>query len=285
MHTVLSSLNWILMIAMPLILGWLINRSRSVGWRLFAIGCVTFIVSQIGHIPFNYFVLPLLQEQIEPLTEMARLVITAVFLGLSAALFEEGMRFIGYRYWAKDARSWGKAMMLGAGHGGVEAIILGILVAINTIMLIAWQNDRFTVLIPSEQEPLIAAVLDSFFSTPWYATILGAVERFFTIILHLSLSLMIMIAFVRRRPGWIAAAILWHAIVDAIAVFSVSMWGAYAAELLIALMALVSLLFILRLKQPEPEEEAPEPLPEPSPAGPLRVEVTTDKLDDSRYNS
>lgn len=273
------------MIAMPLILGWLINRSRSVGWRLFAIGCVTFIVSQIGHIPFNYFVLPLLQEQIEPLTEMARLVITAVFLGLSAALFEEGMRFIGYRYWAKDARSWGKAMMLGAGHGGVEAIILGILVAINTIMLIAWQNDRFTVLIPSEQEPLIAAVLDSFFSTPWYATILGAVERFFTIILHLSLSLMIMIAFVRRRPGWIAAAILWHALVDAIAVFSVSMWGAYAAELLIALMALVSLLFILRLKQPEPEEEAPEPLPEPSPAGPLRVEVTTDKLDDSRYNS
>jgi uncharacterized membrane protein YhfC len=285
MHTVLSSLNWILMIAMPLILGWLINRNRSVGWRLFAIGCVTFIVSQIGHIPFNYFVLPLLQEQIEPLTEMARLVITAVFLGLSAALFEEGMRFIGYRYWAKDARSWGKAMMLGAGHGGVEAIILGILVAINTIMLIAWQNDRFTVLIPSEQEPLIAAVLDSFFSTPWYATILGAVERFFTIILHLSLSLMIMIAFVRRRPGWIAAAILWHALVDAIAVFSVSMWGAYAAELLIALMALVSLLFILRLKQPEPEEEAPEPLPEPSPAGPLRVEVTTDKLDDSRYNS
>lgn len=285
MHTVLSSLNWILMIAMPLILGWLINRSRSVGWRLFAIGCVTFIVSQIGHIPFNFFVLPLLQEQIEPLTEMARLVITAVFLGLSAALFEEGMRFIGYRYWAKDARSWGKAMMLGAGHGGVEAIILGILVAINTIMLIAWQNDRFTVLIPSEQEPLIAAVLDSFFSTPWYATILGAVERFFTIILHLSLSLMIMIAFVRRRPGWIAAAILWHALVDAIAVFSVSMWGAYAAELLIALMALVSLLFILRLKQPEPEEEAPEPLPEPSPAGPLRVEVTTDKLDDSRYNS
>ena len=265
MNTVLYSLNWILMITMPLILGWLINRNRSVGWRLFAIGSATLIVSQIGHIPFNYFVLPLLQEQIEPLSDMARLVIIAVFLGFSAALFEEGMRFIGYRYWAKDARSWGKAMMLGAGHGGIEAIILGILVAINTIMLIAWQNDRFTVLIPSDQEPLIAAALDSFYSGPWYATIVGAVERFFTIIIHLSLSLMIMLAFVRRRPGWIAAAILWHAVVDAIAVFSVSMWGAYAAELLIALMSVVSLLFILRFKQPEPKEETPEPLPEPRP--------------------
>jgi len=272
------------MIAMPLLLGWLINRNRSVGWRLFAIGCLTFIVSQIGHIPFNYLVLPLLNEQTASLSELARLAITALFLGLSAALFEEGARFIGYRYWAKDARTWGKAMMLGAGHGGVEAIILGILVAINTIMLIAWQNDRFTVLIPSEQEPLIAAALDSFFSAPWYATILGAVERFFTIIIHLSLSLMIMLAFVRKRPGWIAAAILWHALVDAIAVISVTMWGAYVAELLIGLMALVSLLFILRLRQPEPIVEAPVPLPDPMPAGLLRMEVTTDKVDDSRYN-
>ncbi len=278
-------MNFILMIVMPLLLGWLISRKRSIGWRLFAIGCATFIVSQIGHLPFNYFVLPILNDQIGHLPEMSGLIITAVFLGLSAALFEEGARYIGYRYWAKDARSWGKGMMLGAGHGGAEAIILGILVALNTVFLLAWRNDRLTALIPSEQEPLISASLDSFFSVPWYAAILGAVERFFAIILHLSFSLMVMLAFVKKQPLWLAAAVLWHAIVDGIAVYSVVVWGSYAAEFLIALMAMASLIFVLRLRKPEPEIAAPIPLTPPKPVGILRIEITTDKLDDSKYTS
>jgi len=283
MHIFLYTTNFMIMIIVPLILGWMINRNRSVGWRLFAIGGATFIISQIGHIPFNYFVLPILRDQIEPLSAITQLAIIAIFLGLSAALFEEGSRFIGYRFWAKDARTWGKGMMLGAGHGGAEAIILGVLVAINTVFLVAWRYDRFTTLIPAEQEPLIAASLDNFFSAPWYATVLGAIERIFAIILHLSLSLAVMMAFVKRQPLWFAAAIVWHALADALAVFSVAMWGAYAAEALIAAMALVSLTFILRLRQPEPEIVDPDPfiLPEVKPM--LRMEVPADKLDGSKY--
>jgi uncharacterized membrane protein YhfC len=216
---------------------------------------------------------------------MSGLIITAVFLGLSAALFEEGVRFIGYRYWAKDARSWGKGMMLGAGHGGAEAIILGILVAINTVFLLAWRNDRLMTLIPSEQEPLISASLDSFFSVPWYAAILGAVERFFAIILHLSFSLMVMFAFVKKQPLWLVAAVLWHAIVDGIVVFSIVVWGAYVTEFLIAFMAVVSLIFVIRTRKPEPEIAAPTPLDQPEPARLLRIDVTDDKLDDSRFFS
>jgi uncharacterized membrane protein YhfC len=283
MHIFLYTTNFMIMIIVPLILGWMINRNRSVGWRLFAIGGATFIISQIGHIPFNYFVLPILRDQIEPLSAITQLAIIAIFLGLSAALFEEGSRFIGYRFWAKDARTWGKGMMLGAGHGGAEAIILGVLVAINTVFLVAWRYDRFTTLIPAEQEPLIAASLDNFFSAPWYATVLGAIERIFAIILHLSLSLAVMMAFVKRQPLWFAAAIVWHALADALAVFSVAMWGAYAAEALIAAMALVSLTFILRLRQPEPEIVDPDPFIPPEVKPMLRMEVSADKLDGSKY--
>ena len=214
---------------------------------------------------------------------MSGLIIIAAFLGLSAALFEEGARYIGYRYWAKDARSWGKGMMLGAGHGGAEAIILGVLVAINTVLLLAWRNDRLMTLIPSEQEPLISTSLDSFFSVPWYATILGAVERLFAIILHLSFSLMVMLAFVKKQPLWLVAAVLCHAIVDGIAIFSVAVWGAYVAEFLIAFMAMASLIFVMRMRKPEPEIAVPIPLGQPEPTGILCIDVTADKLDDSRY--
>ncbi|HET6443884.1 MAG TPA: YhfC family glutamic-type intramembrane protease [candidate division Zixibacteria bacterium] len=285
MHIFLYTTNFMIMIIVPIVLGWMINRNRSVGWRLFAIGCATLIISQIGHVPFNYIALPILRDQIEPLSAITQLVLIAVFLGLSAALFEEGARFIGYRFWAKDARTWGKGMMLGAGHGGAEAIILGVLVAINTVFLVAWRYDRLTTLIPAEQEPLIAASLDNFFSAPWYATILGAIERIFAIILHLSFSLAVMMAFVKRQPLWFAAAIVWHALADALAVFSVAMWGAYAAEALIAAMALVSLTFILRLRQPEPEIIDPDPLIPPESKPILQMELSADKLDDSKYLS
>ncbi len=284
MYNLLLSLNFLLMIAMPLLLGWLIAKKRSIRWGLFAIGCGTFILSQLGHIPFNYFALDWLQVQTGSMTDSSRLIVTSVFLGLSAAVFEEGARYLGYRYWASDARTWGSSMMLGTGHGGAESIILGMIVGINTILLIAWNNDRLTALIPVDQEPMLAAILDSLFSAPWYTLILGALERLFVIILHLAFSLLVMLSFVRRQPLWLAVAIFCHALVDAVAVYSAVVWGPYIAEALIAIMALFGLLFVLRMREPEPVEKEPVPLPPPEKVGPLPINVTNDNLDDSRFN-
>ena len=64
-------------------------------------------------------------------------IIYAVFLGLSAGVFEETARYLTYRFWAKDARSWSRGLMLGAGHGGSEAILVGALAAVNFVALLA----------------------------------------------------------------------------------------------------------------------------------------------------
>jgi hypothetical protein len=57
-----------------------------------------------------------------------RLYVNAGILGLTAGLSEESFRYIVLRWWAKDARRWRDVVLYGAGHGGVEAIILGGLV-------------------------------------------------------------------------------------------------------------------------------------------------------------
>ena len=54
---VIRSLNALLMIAMPLALGVYLYRRLGAEWRLFGIGAVTFIASQVFHIPFNVWVL------------------------------------------------------------------------------------------------------------------------------------------------------------------------------------------------------------------------------------
>jgi uncharacterized membrane protein YhfC len=288
-YPILYTLNGLLMIAMPLVLGRFLAAWRKVSWRLFAIGAATFILSQVGHIPFNLFVQPTIGRASAGLSEQGQLVVVAIFLGLSAGLFEESARFLTYRYWASDARTWGKGMMLGAGHGGIEAILTGLNVIVSFFVLNAYHTGAFPLeTIPAEQQPLLEQQIQALFTTPWYTILLGAAERLFAITFHLAASLLVMQTFVRGngRPGWwLLAAILWHTILNAVAVYSVVTWNVYVTEGLLALLTLGSLFLIFRLRQPEPAEPPPpEPLPPPGPAEPIAMEITADNLDRSRYN-
>ena len=279
----LLSLNFLLMIAMPLALGWFIARRRGASWRLFGIGAVTFIAAQVFHIPFNFLVdrsgiLP------ENLSIVTNLVIVALFLGLSAGVFEEGARYLAYRYWARDARTWGKGLMLGAGHGGVESIIVGLLGGINFVALAAMRSGALLEQMPAEQLPLVEAQIEALFATPLHLALLGAVERIFALTAHLALSLMVMQVFTRGRIRWLLAAILWHTLLNAVAVFAINTWDAVVTEALIGVIALLSLGIIFWLREPEPIEEELEPLPEAGPAPPLAAKVTEEALDRSRYS-
>jgi uncharacterized membrane protein YhfC len=135
-------LNALLMIAMPIALAVYLTHKFKLGWRLWWIGGFTFILSQVAHIPFNMLVLnPQLRALGKSaLVEPLPLVLTALALGLSAGLFEEFARYGMYRWWAKEARSWGRGLLAGAGHGGVEAIILGVLVLYGFMQLLALRN-------------------------------------------------------------------------------------------------------------------------------------------------
>ena len=59
--------------------------------------------------------------------------VVAVFYGLSAGLFEEIARYLTYRFWLKDSQNWKSGLMFGAGHGGIEAMILGALALLSLI--------------------------------------------------------------------------------------------------------------------------------------------------------
>jgi uncharacterized membrane protein YhfC len=284
MYYFLYSLNFLLMIIMPLILGWIIYRRRGARWSLFLIGSVTFVLSQVGHIPFNLIAVPRLSDLLGGSSELFSLLVMSIFLGLSAGVFEEGARYLTYRYWAKNARSFGQGLMLGAGHGGGEAIILGVLVGINFFFYFAFSAGLLTAIVPNEQQPQLQNLLDTLFTAPWYSTVLGAVERFFTLFVHLALSVMVLQVFTRGRILWLFLAIGWHALVDAVVVFVSGTWGPYAAEGVVALVALISVFILIRLRKPEPEEPILEPLPAPGPVGPIEVKVTRDKLDNSRYS-
>ena len=188
------ALNYLLMIAMPILLARMIKARRTVSWGLFGVGALSFVLSQVGHIPFNWLILQRLAWV--PVDNIAAV---AIFAGLSAGVFEEVMRYLAYRFFAPDARTWGKGLMVGAGHGGTEAILLGVLGGWTVIQLALIQNGFLVDQVPPDVMPAVQEQITAVFTAPWYNALLGAVERFFALCIQVSLSLLVLQQFVRGQ--------------------------------------------------------------------------------------
>lgn len=282
MTVALLALNFLLMILLPILLGrWIVVR-RRVGWGLFGIGAVAFILSQVGHLPFNWLILQQL-GWFPP----ENLPLYALFLGLSAGTFEGVARYLTFRFWAKDARSWGQGLMVGAGHGGIEAILVGGLGMINFVILLGLKNGQFQGIraaIPADQLPLLEQQIEGMLGIPMWMALFGALERVFALLLHLAASLLVMQVFVRGQRRWLLAAIGWHALIDGVLVYVFALWGAVWAEVVLGGMSLVSLAIIFLLRAPEPTAVPIEPLPELQPLNLTSLPSSKEMLERSKYS-
>lgn len=280
------SLNFLLMLSLPFLLAAFLARRLGTRWGLVWVGAVTFIASQVVHIPLNAGLARL--GVIKVASTGWPLVWYAIVLGLMAGLCEELARYLVLRFWLKRDRSWRAALMFGAGHGGVEAVIIGLITAAGAISLFVASNvDPARLGVTAAQLPLLQKQLAAFWSAPVLFPLLGAFERVLAMSTHLFLAVLVMQAFTRNNILWLLAAILWHALTDAVAVYVVSTWGAVPTEAAIAVLALIGLALIFALRQPEPLPAVPAaaPLPAPSegPLPPTSAAPTPDQLERTRF--
>lgn len=191
---------------------WL-KRRYGVSWRLFGVGVLTFIASQVVHIPLLSAVNRLLIYQLPPYdVSYAAIFLQAVMLGLLAGLCEETARLAGYWFLKDRAKAFGAALALGAGHGGIESIGVGISLAATLIMSLLALRSNQTV---GGLTPQSAAAI---FANPWYVPLVSLFERLTSVSLHITLSVMVWQAVTRRAWGWYVGAVIYHALVDAMAV-------------------------------------------------------------------
>ncbi|NTU57252.1 MAG: YhfC family intramembrane metalloprotease [Anaerolineales bacterium] len=250
MILVTSTISVIGMILLPILLGFWLTRKYKLSWKLFFAGALTFIASQILHIPFLYGLTALFANGTLPSPPLAwTTIFNAVLLGLLAGIFEETARYILFKFFLKKARTWNEGVLVGAGHGGVEAIILGVLGVFTIINMVIMRNvDLSTMGIPADQLMLAKQQVDAFWASPAYIGLLGFAERIFAITLHISLSVMVLYSIAYRKPLWFWLAVLWHSVVDAVAVYLLPIIGALAVEGVVAVMAIVSLAILLGLR-------------------------------------
>lgn len=284
----------LLMVAMPLALGAYLVRRFQTGWRLLLVGAAVFVVSQIVHIPFNSYVLGPLMARLGLGAAGAGwpLAGAAVLLGLSAGVFEEVARWLAYRFWVPTARGWKRGVAFGAGHGGAESFLVGLLSLATLIQLAALRGQDLSTVVPADQLALAEAQVEAYWALPPWAAFFAPLERASALAIQISLSVVVLQAFV--RPGgllWLGLAIGWHGFIDAAAVYAGVVTGVgvgnpngmLVTEAVVVLLALVSLAILFRLRPEDDDIEILPPAPPPHTGPVAGGSLDPGRIDDSRF--
>ncbi len=239
MTILFSTIAVLLMIFLPLGLAVWLRQRFAVPWLLFCVGMLTFIGSQTYHIPLNNWLTDL-GVLGEVSADAPGLWQTAVILGLSAGLSETIARVLSYAFLfrRKLAERFEAGVLVGLGHGGIEAMIIGVFTAGSLTALWAIRNvDLSTLGMTVAELTAVSQQLAALLQTPWL--VFAAVfERLIALTLHVTISVLVWRAFKYRQVWPVLLGALWHSVLDATAVYTAQFLDILWVELILLGLAL-----------------------------------------------
>lgn len=253
------TLSLIVMIGLPVLLAFLITRYFKVSWWVVLAGVLTFVASQVLRVPlaaglnalFANGTLSVPNSQWVP-------VVNGVIAGLLAGICEESARWVGFKLLKKKTERYGSAFALGVGHGGAESILLAVLGTAATLFTVLFYNPGAELAkgVSSNEVQYMLFQIDQFWLAPWHTGLLPGVERIIALSTQILLATMVWKSIVDRSFAWFGLAILYHMVVDAVAVFLQGIgWGYWAIEGILAVFLLFNLYLLYRFWEEESELE------------------------------
>ncbi len=246
----------IFMIVFPLVLIAVVGRHLGGGWRFAGYGALIFLVFQLlTRVPAVQVLQVVLAPQLAGSVPLQ--VAWLVVLALSAGVFEEVGRYVGYRWLFKpEQRTWDNAVMYGLGHGGLEsALLVGALVILSLVGLLTVQAAGLDA-IPKAQRAQVAAQFAAIAEQPAWLQLAGAWERAWAIAFHTAMSVVGLQVFLRGSLRWLGLAVLLHTLFNLTPLLRLlglsSTSFILVSEALITLMGLASIWLIFRLRRPAP---------------------------------
>lgn len=225
-------------VALPLGLGFWFRRRTGGRGRFFLLGAVIFpLFALVLEGSVNRAVLGSALGRVLG----GNLWLYALYGGLAAGIFEECGRYIAFRLTRRWSRGPGDALLYGAGHGGIEAVLLAGLTMVNNVILSLAMNrggleavEQLTGPLPESTRAALAALT----AAPAGTYLWSGFERLWAVVLHIALSVLVYAAVTRRgRWYWFPAAIGIHALVDMAAVVTGALCPIAVTELVVALAA------------------------------------------------
>jgi uncharacterized membrane protein YhfC len=193
-------------------------------------------------------------------------IVNAVVLGFTAGLCEEWARYLAFRHVLKSRRERTDGVVFGLSHGGIESVLLAVLVALGAINMIVMHYVEPAALgVPPEQLAAVQTAVDAWWAMDWYMPLLSAAERLMAITLHVAATLLVLYGVATRRLWPVFAAMGWHWLADAVIVWLAGQHGIVASELAVFVLTLGSAAiavavwraFPMPIENPTPPPEQP----------------------------
>ena len=225
-----------LVVSFALPIGLFVYAKKKLGAKAapFFIGCGAFFVMVLMlEAAIHRIVFQLAGEALT-----GSVILYAVYGGLMAALFEETGRYIAMRFLVKPL-DFPNAFMYGAGHGGVEAMLLCGVASISNIagavMINSGTMSAQLATLDAEKAADTAAALSALWTTPSLTFFAGGVERIIAVVLQLSLSILVFQSIRKKAPMELVRAYLFHFVIDSLSVLLSAVASVWVVELVAAL--------------------------------------------------
>lgn len=225
------------------------RKKRWLSWKAFGVGLLIFVLfSQVLEKMLHFLVIDPSGTSLKGTSSVWAFV---AYGALAAGVFEEMGRYVGFRFMLKNNRTYGDGLSFGLGHGGIEAVLIGGVSAINMMILShlvqTGQFEQIASSLPATQVEMLKTMLNQ----PDWMYVLGGIERTFAIVIHVALSLLVLYGVRKGQFRYVVYAILIHTLIDVVpALYQVKVISnIWAVESILALIAIASFVFIRRMSE------------------------------------
>ncbi|MFE5324069.1 YhfC family intramembrane metalloprotease [Paenibacillus sp. NPDC056579] len=213
------------------------HKREAFQWKPLMVGMVIFVVFAL----VLEKLLHVYMLQLNPQTAqwLSNPWMFAVYGSLAAGVFEELGRYIGFRVFLRRADQRKDGIAYGIGHGGIETVVLGAVVAIQSLVFaIMLNNGTLEPMLAGQAPPeAIAQLKSQLTGTPSYMIALVMWERGVALLLQIALSLVVLHSIRSRKPVFLLYAIVLHAAINFLPAMyqakAVSIWVAEAVLVLV----------------------------------------------------
>lgn len=216
---ILMFISCITVFLVPVFLFGYFRQRKKADILPFFVGCLVMILfAFVIEAGVNKALYPKLQESVSE----NNYYLLALYGGLMAGLFEECGRYIAFRTVLRGRMdNDANALMYGAGHGGIEAVVLFCVLMINNMatsfMINSGNISGVLSSLSGTAYSNMEANINLLTTLPPYTFFIGAAERFFAISIHISLSVIVWTAAKNRRKRYLfPVAIFIHFVIDSI---------------------------------------------------------------------
>ncbi len=210
--------SFLLLLNLPIILGVFFGRKYRVPARFFLFGLLLFFLAQVIHIP-----------AVSIYKKFAHLSLwgNAAVLGLLAGIFEEGGRWLSFRYFFPSISQARQALLFALGWAGMEIFFIAF--AFGASLVALFMLDLESLIRSSGASPevlqslleLIPQLRESIRTAPLYAPFLPVLERISALFWQILFTFLVFSAVRERKWEYWWMAFFLHSLIDFFAVLAV----------------------------------------------------------------